>query len=340
MEILTDLANAIILILNFVLVPGLAYGSQLALGALGITLVFGILRFANFAHGDTMAFGTMITILMTWWLQSKGISFGPLPTALLALPVGILVTILMVIFTDKMVYRHYRQKKSVPVILMIASMGVMFMMNGIIRFVIGPNDQRFSDGERFIVGARDFKDWSGLSEGLSIKTTQALTVVIAIVLVAALFWFLQRTRTGKAMRAYSDNEDLALLSGVNPERVVLVTWILAATLATIAGTLYGLDKSFKPFTYLSMLLPMFAAAIVGGIGNPIGAILGGYVIAFSEVTVTYAYKKVLVYLMPSSLEPDGLLQLLSTDYKHAVSFIILVLVLLVRPTGLLKGKVL
>jgi branched-chain amino acid transport system permease protein len=339
MEILTDLANAIILILNFVLVPGLAYGSQLALGALGITLVFGILRFANFAHGDTMAFGTMITILMTWWLQSKGISFGPLPTALLALPVGILVTILMVIFTDKMVYRHYRQKKSVPVILMIASMGVMFMMNGIIRFVIGPNDQRFSDGERFIVGARDFKDWSGLSEGLSIKTTQALTVVIAIVLVAALFWFLQRTRTGKAMRAYSDNEDLALLSGVNPERVVLVTWILAATLATIAGTLYGLDKSFKPFTYLSMLLPMFAAAIVGGIGNPIGAILGGYVIAFSEVTVTYAYKKVLVYLMPTSLEPDGLLQLLSTDYKHAVSFIILVLVLLVKPTGLLKGKV-
>jgi branched-chain amino acid transport system permease protein len=339
MEILTDLANAIILILNFVLVPGLAYGSQLALGALGITLVFGILRFANFAHGDTMAFGTMITILMTWWLQSKGISFGPLPTALLALPVGILVTILMVIFTDKMVYRHYRQKKSVPVILMIASMGVMFMMNGIIRFVIGPNDQRFSDGERFIVGARDFKDWSGLGVGLSIKTTQALTVVIAIVLVAALFWFLQRTRTGKAMRAYSDNEDLALLSGVNPERVVLVTWILAATLATIAGTLYGLDKSFKPFTYLSMLLPMFAAAIVGGIGNPIGAILGGYVIAFSEVAVTYAYKKVLVYLMPTSLEPDGLLQLLSTDYKHAVSFIILVLVLLVKPTGLLKGKV-
>ncbi|MFT5810030.1 MAG: branched-chain amino acid transport system permease protein, partial [Rubritalea sp.] len=109
--------------------------------------------------------------------------------------------------------------------------------------------------------------------------------------------------------------------------------------ATIAGTLYGLDKSFKPFTYLSMLLPMFAAAIVGGIGNPIGAILGGYVIAFSEVAVTYAYKKVLVYLMPTSLEPDGLLQLLSTDYKHAVSFIILVLVLLVKPTGLLKGKV-
>ena len=141
------------------------------------------------------------------------------------------------------------------------------------------------------------------------------------------------------MRAYSDNEDLALLSGVNPDRVVLVTWILAAILATIAGTLYGLDKSFKPFTYLQLLLPMFAAAIVGGIGNPIGAILGGYVIAFSEVFVTYAYKKVFIYLLPSALEPEGLMQLLSTDYKFAVSFIILVLVLLVRPTGILKGKV-
>jgi branched-chain amino acid transport system permease protein len=223
---------------------------------------------------------------------------------------------------------------------MIASMGVMFMTNGIVRFIIGPNDQRFLDGERFIMRARDFKAMTGLSEGLTIKVSQGLTIFIAIVLVTALFWFLQKTRTGKAMRAYSDNEDLALLSGVNPDRVVLVTWILAAILATIAGTLYGLDKSFKPFTYLQLLLPMFAAAIVGGIGNPVGAILGGYVIAFSEVVVTYAYRKVFIYLLPASLESEGLKQLLSTDYKFAVSFIILVLVLLVRPTGILKGKVL
>ena len=85
---------------------------------------------------------------------------------------------------------------------------------------------------------------------------------------------------------------------------------------------------------------MFAAAIVGGIGNPIGAIVGGYVIAFSEVIVTYAYKKVFVYLLPVSMEPEGLLQLLSTDYKFAVSFVILVLVLLVRPTGIMRGKLL
>jgi len=340
MEAITDIINAVVLVLNFIVVPGLSYGSQLALGALGITLVFGILRFANFAHGDTMAFGTMITILVTWWLQSKGISLGPLPTALLALPAGILLTVLLLVFTDKVVYRHYRHHKAVPVTFMIASMGVMFMTNGIVRFVIGPNDQRFLDGERFIVRARDFKSMTGLSEGLSIKVSQGLTIIIAIILVALLFWFLQKTRTGKAMRAYSDNEDLALLSGVDPDRVVLVTWIITAILATIAGTLYGLDKSFKPFTYLQLLLPMFAAAIVGGIGNPIGAIVGGYVIAFSEVIVTYAYKKVFIYLLPQSLEPEGLLQLLSTDYKFAVSFVILVLVLLVRPTGILKGKVL
>lgn len=338
MEALLEFINALVLVLNFIVIPGLSYGSQLALGALGITLVYGILRFANFAHGDSMAFGAMITILMTWWLQSKGVHFGPLPTALLALPVGILFTILMMVTTDRLVYRHYRWKKSTPITFVIASIGVMFMMNGIVRFIIGPSDQHFLDGERFIVRARDFKAMTGLSEGLSIKLSQGLTIVLAIILVMMLFWFLQRTRMGKAMRAYSDNEDLALLSGVNPDRVVLVTWVLTAILATVAGTLYGLDKSFKPFVYMQLLLPMFAAAIVGGIGNPVGAILGGYVIAFSEVMVTYAYKKVFVYLLPSSLEPSGLLQLLSTDYKFAVSFIILVLVLLIKPTGLIAGK--
>ena len=140
------------------------------------------------------------------------------------------------------------------------------------------------------------------------------------------------------MRAYSDIEDLALLSGINPDRVVAVTWVLAAGLATIAGTLYGLDKSFKAFTYFQLLLPIFAAAIVGGLGNPIGAIAGGFVIAFSEVTITYAWKKVAGYVLPDSLAPDGLLQLLSTDYKLAVSFVILLIVLLIKPTGLFKGK--
>ncbi|EFL90609.1 inner-membrane translocator [Ahrensia sp. R2A130] len=334
-----DFLNAIVLFANFVFVPGLAYGAQLALGALGITLLYSILRFANFAHGDTMAFGTMVTILLTWWFQSLGISFGPLPTALLALPFGVAATAGFALLTDKLVYKHYRQVKAVPIRMVMASVGVMFVMNGVVRFIIGPNDQSFFDGERFIIKAREFKKMTGLNEGLAIKSSQALTVVVAIILVAALFWFLNRTRTGKSMRAFSDNEDLALLSGISPDKVVAVTWILAAGLATIAGVLYGLDKSFKPFTYFQLLLPMFAAAVVGGVGQPVGAILGGFVVAFSEVTVTYAYKKFITYLVPESWAPDGLMQLLSTDYKFAVSFIILVVVLLVRPTGLLKGKV-
>ena len=334
-----DILNAIVLLSNFVIVPVLTYGSQLALGALGVTLIYGILRFANFAHGDLMAFGTMTTVLMTWWLQSVGVGLGPLPTALLALPVAIAATIAMALFTDKAVYKFYRKKRSSPAVFVIASIGVMFVLNGVVRFIIGPNDQRFADGERFIIKARAFKQMTGLSEGLAIKVSQSLTIGIAFLLVVALFWFLQYTRTGKAMRAYSDNEDLALLSGIDPERVVMVTWIITATLATIAGTLYGLDKSFKPFTYFQLLLPFFAAAIVGGIGKPVGAILGGFVVAFSEVTITYAYKKFLKYLGPDGWAPDGLVQFLSTDYKFAVSFIILVLVLLIRPTGILKGRV-
>ncbi|HCH23408.1 MAG TPA: branched-chain amino acid ABC transporter permease [Oceanospirillaceae bacterium] len=334
----TDILNAIVLLSNFVLIPALTYGSQLALGALGITLIYSILRFSNFAHGDLMAFGTMLVILITWLFQSIGISFGFLPTALLALPFAIVGAIALSLFFDQAVYKFYREKKSAPVIFVIVSTGVMFIMNAVVRFIIGPEDQRFMDGVKFIFRPREFKEFTGLSEGLALKSTQVLTVAITLIAVAALFYFLQKTRTGKAMRAYSDNEDLALLSGINPDRVVWITWIIVAILATVAGTLYGLDKSFKPFTYFMLLLPMFAAAIVGGIGSPLGAVVGGYIIAFSEVMVTYAYKKFLIYLMPESLEPNGLAQFLSTDYKFAVSFILLVVVLLIRPTGIFKGK--
>ena len=335
-----DLLNALVLLSNFVLIPALSYGSQLALGALGVTLVYAVLRFSNFAHGDTMAFGAMVTILFTWWLQSRGIGIHPLPTALLGLPFGIAATAVLCVFIDKYVYKYYRRQTSPPVVFVIASVGVMFMINGIVRFIIGPGDRQFADGERFIIRARDFKEMTGLNEGLAIKASQGLTIVVAIIMVIALFWFLQKTRTGKSMRAFSDNEDLALLSGIDPDRVVRVTWILVAALATIAGTLYGLDKSFKPFTYFHLLLPIFAAAIVGGIGRPVGAIIGGFIIAFSEVMLTYAYKKFFTYLLPPDWQPQGLMQLLSTDYKFAVSFIILVVVLLIRPTGIFRGRVL
>lgn len=335
---MTDALNAIVLLANFVLVPGLAYGSQLALGALGVTLIYGILRFSNLAHGETMSFGAMVTILVTWGLQAGGINFHPLPTALLALPFGIVGAVALCLIVDRLVYRYYRQQRSTSSIYLIVSIGVMLITGGLIRFIIGPGDRKITDGERFIIKARTFKEMTGLNEGLAIKTTQGVTVIAAFLVVGFVFWFLNRTRTGKAMRAYSDNEDLALLSGINPERVVLIAWIITGALATIAGTLYGLDKSFKPFTYMQLLLPIFAAAIVGGVGNPIGAIVGGFVVAFSELIITFAYRKVLMYLLPDGMAPEGMIQLLSTDYKFAVSFVILVIVLLVKPTGIFSGK--
>ena len=305
-----DIINAIVLLLNYIFVPALSYGSQLALGAIFVSLIYGILRFAYFTAGDLMSFGTMFTILFTWYFQSLGISLGILPTALLAIPFGIIVTILYVLLKDKLVFSYYRTKKSPPVQLAMVSIGTMFVTQAIVRIIIGPFDRRFFDGEKFILKANEFKEMTGLNEGLTIKSTQVITLLVTIIVVSILFWFLNKTKTGKSMRAYSDNEDLALLSGIDPKKVVMITWVIAAILATIGGALYGLDTSFKPFTYFNNMLPIFAAAIVGGIGNPFGAFLGGYVIAFSEILVTYAYRKFFIYLLPESIAPDGLLQLL------------------------------
>ncbi len=296
-----ELLNAVILLLNYTVIPAITYGSQLALGAIFVTLIYGVLRFANFATGDMMSFGTMFAVLLTYYFQSIGFGLGFLPTALLTLPLAILAMILYMLFIDKFVFKYYRI-------------------------------------EKFILKASEFKEMTGLSEGLTIKSTQAITLVVTIILVSTLFWFLNKTKTGTSMRAYSDNEDLALLSGIDPKKVVMITWVIAGFLATVGGVLYGLDKSYKPFVYFNNMLPIFAAAIVGGIGNPYGAFLGGYVIAFAEILVTYAYKKFFIYLLPEFLEPDSLVQLLSTDYKFAVSFSILVIVLLFRPSGIFEGK--
>ena len=335
-----DVLNAIVVLLNFIFIPALSYGSQLALGALGVSFIYAILRFANFSHGEFMSFGAMISILFTWLFQSFGMSLGFFPTALIAIPFAIICTIFLSLATNRLVFRYYRIQKSAPVVIAMASIGVMFVVNAIIRIIIGPGDKKFFDGQKFIIKAKQFKAMTGLNEGLALKSTQAITIFITIVLLIFLFWFLQKTKTGKSMRAFSDNEDLALLSGINPEKVVFITWLIVGTLACVAGTLYGLDKSYKPFTYLGLVLPIFASAIVGGIGSPVGAVVGGYVIAFSEIMITYAYKKFFKYLLPDSLEPSGLVQLLSTDYKFAVSFSILVIVLLIRPSGIFKGKTL
>jgi len=333
-----DLLNAGALLSNFVLIPAIAYGSQLGLAALGVTLVYGILRFSNFAHGDTMAFGTMAAILCTGGLQATGLSIHPLPTALLATVPAAFLTVALLMCFDRIIYHPLRLARAAPESMIIASVGVMFVLQGLVRFILGPGERDFAVGARFLIRARVVREALECGEGVSLRLSQSLTVSVADCIVLALMIFLYRTRTGKAMRAYSDNEDLAQLSGINPDTVVMLTWSIVAVLATVAGVLYGLDKGFRPFVYFSLLLPTFAAAIVGGLGNPLGAFLGGFVVAFSEIALTYAYKRFLGYLLPETLEPGTLMQVLSTEYKFAVSFLILVLVLLIRPTGLFAGK--
>ncbi|MFL2893244.1 MAG: branched-chain amino acid ABC transporter permease, partial [Candidatus Pelagibacter sp.] len=205
-----DFLNAIVLLLNYTVIPALTYGSQLALGAIFVTLIYGVLRFANFATGDMMSFGTMFAVILTYYFQSVNIGLGVLPTALLTLPFAILAMIFYMLFIDKFVFKYYRIKKSPPVQLAMVSVGVMFVTQAIIRIIIGPFDRRFMDGEKFILRANEFKEITGLNEGLTIKSTQVITIFVTIILVSILFWFLNKTKTGTSMRAYSDNEDLAL----------------------------------------------------------------------------------------------------------------------------------
>ena len=335
-----DIINALALLTNFVILPALSYGSQLALGALAVTLVYSILRFSNFAQGDSMAFGTMLVIIISGYMIGKGWTITGFPTAILAIPLALIGMSIYLLAMDRLVYRHYRKIKAKQNIVGItASIGVMFVTGGIVRFILGASAQRFGDGERFIFSVREFKAFTGLQQGIALKTSQFLTITLAVLLVAFLFYFLQKTKTGKAMRAYSDNTELALLSGIDPDKVVQITWLLVALFTTIAGTLYGLDKGFAPQQYHLLLLPIFASVIVGGIGSPIGAIAGAFLVAFSEILLTYAYKKFLIYLLPLSMHPSSLVQLIGTEYKYAISFVILVIVLLIRPTGIFKGKV-
>ena len=334
-----DIINAFALLTNFVIIPALSYGSQLALGALAVTLVYSILRFSNFAQGDSMAFGTMLVILISGYMISRGWTITGVPTALLAIPMALIGMSIYLLTMDRLVYRHYRRIKAKSIVGISASIGVMFITGGMVRFILGASAQRFGDGERFIFSVREFKAYTGLEQGIALKTSQFLTITIALLLVAFLFYFLQKTKTGKAMRAYSDNKELALLSGIDPDKVVQITWLLVALFTTIAGTLYGLDKGFAPQQYHLLLLPIFASVIVGGIGSPIGAIAGAFLVAFSEIFLTYAYKKFLIYLLPLSMHPTSLVQLIGTEYKYAISFVILITVLLIKPTGLFKGKV-
>ena len=343
--------NAFMLMMQTLMVPGLVFGSQLALGALGITLIYSILRFATFAHSESMAFAAAGSVLGIKLFTYMGLS--ALASLAIGLPFVIAATIGLFIGINFLIFRFYQQSRAVAVIFTVVSVGVMFVTNSLVRFLVGPQEQTLisrndkplyywsgEQGEWIKLSVRNIKKMFGLDEAFTLTLPQTATLIIAVLAVAGLFYFLNRTRAGKAMRAFSDNEDLAQLSGINPQRVIQLTWVVAGILTVLAGVLYGMDKGFKPFTYVLLLLPLFAAAVVGGIGSPVGAIVGGFIIAFAELIITYNYKKLFNYLLPEAWEFSGNVQIMTTENKFAVTFAVLVLVLIVRPTGIFKGKVL
>lgn len=293
---------------------GLISGSIITLGAVGLSLTFGILNFANFAHGDIMTLGAFLALVCLTLMQALRIpatTFGALSFGLpmvLALMMAMVLTGGVAILIDRILYRRLR--KSGRIVLLIASVGVAFGLRNVIQFIWGPLPQYYSAEIQL---ARKIP-----LLGIKIKPDQIFIIGLAAFLVGMLHLFLQKTKTGKAMRATSDNIELARVSGINIDRVILYTWIIGAALAAAAGVLGGLENKFiTPNSGWEMLLPIFAAVILGGIGSPYGAIAGGMIIGLSEEIST---------------------AFISTAYKPAVPFVIMVAVLLIKPRGLFGGK--
>lgn len=283
---------------NFHLAPGIVLGAIYALGAIGITLVFGVMRYAHLAHGDMATFGAFMVLGA---MRLLGL------TPWQALPVAMVGTALLAVALDRAFYAHLRRQ---PMILtVIASLGVALMLRSVVQVLYGVDTQLYVRG---LVRPDVYF-------GIRLRDREILTVVVAIGLVVALTLFLGRSRWGKAMRAMADNPDLARLSGIDTRIVVALTWLIVGGLAAAAGFLLGLNTEVRSMMGWNMLLPMFAAAILGGVGRVDGALIGGLVVGIVEETS--------VLFLPA-------------QYKSAMAFVILLAMLALRPTGLMRGKVL
>jgi branched-chain amino acid transport system permease protein/neutral amino acid transport system permease protein len=280
-------------------VYGIISGSILALGAIGLTLSYSILNFANFAHGDLMALGAYLGLFFRVGLQ--------LPMWL-AFPLAMASTAVLAVLMDRAWFRPLRSRGAGPVMLAMSSLALAIILRSVIRIIWSPQAQYYSRDIHFPFTV------PGLE--VRINTQQVLIVAVAAGLVVLVSLFLQRTRLGKAMRATSDNFQLALVSGIDTERVVICTWLLGAALAAAGGILLGMSVRLQPIMGWDLLLPMFAATVLGSIGSPYGAMAGALLIGLAEELSTA--------VIPSA-------------YKGAVSLIILVVVLLIRPQGLWGG---
>lgn len=278
------------------LIYGVVLGSVIALGAIGVSLTFGILGFANFSHGDLMSVGAYIALVffttLSWPLW-------------IALPIAMIAAAGLAVVIDRSLYRWFRGRQTV--ILLISSFGVALILRALVQMIWGPDTITYQTGIQMPYRFA----------GLRIRPDQITILLCCVALVVAVHLFLQRTKMGKAMRAMADNPNLARLSGIDTERVILWTWILGGGLAGAAGVFLGLDTRLHPEMGWTLLLPIFAAVILGGIGKPYGAIVGGLVIGIAQEASAYV---------------------ISPAYKPAVAFAILVIMLIFRPTGLFAGR--
>lgn len=333
--------NELIFFINKVVISGAVIGSIYAMGAIGVTLIFSILRFAHFAHGDLMTTGAFIAFALTAMFPGAGAAFG-LPTAFVMLPFAIILTAILAIGIDKAFYKPLRQHNVKPVVLVMCSVGVTLMLQGLIRLFAGASPRSMYIDDRKDLFRLELP-FDLARAKIVITEPQILLIIFTAVAVVSLHYFLTRSKLGKAMRAMSDNADLARVSGINTNTVVMVTWVIAGGLAAAAGTLLSLDVALKPDLSWHLLLPIFAAAIVGGVGQPYGAIAGGFVVGFVETLAVFNWSvllRIIEPILPESFEIPPVLAFVPTEYKITVPFFILVAILIWRPTGLFKGKVL
>lgn len=292
--------------INLYLIPALAIGSVYALGAVGISMIFGILRFAHFAHGDLMTLGAYGVL--------AALAIIPVQPLLL-LPFGIALAIAAALLVDKVFYKPLRQLPTIYTV--ISSFGVALIFRSMLQLFWG------SENQVFVAGVRQPLV---LFETFRISVLHAEAIVMTAVIAVVLHYFLSRSRTGRSMRAVADDAELAAVSGIDTEKIVRWTWIIGAALAAVAGVFAGMDTSAHPNLGWNLLMPMFAAAILGGIGKPMGAMAGGLVIGLAEEL--------------SSFNWFGETALISPSYKTAVAFFIMVILLIFRPQGLFKGRLL
>lgn len=330
----------IVFFINKVLINGTVIGSVYALGAVGVTLIFGILRFAHFAHGDLMTVGAFFALVLTSLAVSAGIT-APIPVGFVVMPVAMVLTAVLAIGLDWGFYKPLRDKGTRPVVLVMASIGVTLMLQGLVRLFAGPQARSFYFAENKDIFRIDIP-FGDVRRQLTVTEPQVLLILFTALAVIALHWFLTRTRRGKAMRAVSDNPDLARVSGIDTAMVVRTTWIIGGGLAAAAGTLLSLDVVLKPDLSFNLLLPIFAAAIVGGIGQPYGAIAGGFIVGFAETLSIFnwaIFLRPFRDVWPQAIDMPRHLAFVPTEYKLSVPFFILIAVLIWRPTGIFRGRV-